>query len=221
MVLYHGSEKIITRPQAEYRNTANDYGAGFYCTESAELAGEWACKKNTDGFVNRYELSMDGLQVLRLNEEPYHILHWMALLTRYRGYWQRHSIAEEAKDYLQANFLPDISSTDMIIGYRADDSYFAMAQDFVSNAISLQQLSEALRLGKLGEQVVLKSEKAFSGVKYLGNEYARAELFYGKKTARDLGARRQYAELRRKQHVDDIFMLDLMRGRVSADELRI
>lgn len=38
--------------------------------------------------------------------------------------------------------------------------------------ISLQKLSNAMRLGKLGEQIVLKSEKAFSKIEYQGNELA-------------------------------------------------
>lgn len=51
---------------------------------------------------------------------------------------------------------------DVIIGYRADDSYFSFASAFLNNTISLAQLERAMFLGKLGEQVVLKSERAFS-----------------------------------------------------------
>ena len=71
-------------------------------------------------------------------------------------------MAEEAKEYLMRHFFIDPTGFDVIIGYRADDSYFTFAQDFVSGAISLAKLSEAMRLGKLGEQVVFKSKTAFS-----------------------------------------------------------
>lgn len=37
--------------------------------------------------------------------------------------------------------------------------YFSFAQDFVAGVISLEKLSEAMRLGKLGEQIVLKSPR--------------------------------------------------------------
>lgn len=37
-----------------------------------------------------------------------------------------------------------VNSYDVIRGYRADDSYFAYAQDFISNTISLEQLSRAM-----------------------------------------------------------------------------
>ena len=48
---------------------------------------------------------------------------------------------------------------DVIIGYRADDSYFSFAKDFINNTISVEQLAEAMRLGELGIQIVLKSER--------------------------------------------------------------
>ena len=134
------------------------------------LAKEWACAKNTDGYANQYRLHMDQLSLLNLNESKYHILNWLAVLTRYRSYWQQKSIAEEAKEYLQKHFFVDISQYDVVTGYRADDSYFSFAQDFVAGTISLEKLSEAMRLGKLGEQIVLKSEKAFRQIKFIDKE---------------------------------------------------
>ncbi len=43
MVLWHGSQKIIEVPQFGLGKVHNDYGQGFYCTESLDLAREWAC----------------------------------------------------------------------------------------------------------------------------------------------------------------------------------
>lgn len=54
MILYHGSEKIIETPVYGKGNLRNDYGRGFYCTESEELAKEWACSNHRDGFANVY-----------------------------------------------------------------------------------------------------------------------------------------------------------------------
>lgn len=222
MILYHGSEKIIRNPKYGYGTLGNDFGRGFYCTENIELAKEWACKKNTDGFVNQYEMDVTKLQILNLNDEKYHILNWLALLTKYRGYWQAKSVAEEAKDFLQQSYLLDIAPYDVIIGYRADDSYFSFAQDFVSNTISLQTLSRAMRLGKLGEQIVLKSEKAFSEIHYVDSMPALANEYFVKKAGRDLSARKEYASEKKKVDFrNDIYMIDILRGRVSEDELRV
>ena len=49
------------------------------------------------------------------------------------------------------NFLPDYKSYDIIKGYRADDSYFSYARDFISNTLSLEDLKQAMMLGKLQE----------------------------------------------------------------------
>ena len=161
MLVYHGSDHIIEKPVYHGSKRTNDYGYGFYTTESIELAKEWACSDQRNGFANIYDFNPEGLSVLHLNSPEYNILNWLAILTKYRSYWQNGSIAEEAKNYLQQHFFVDPAPYDVIIGYRADDSYFTFAQDFVAGAISLKKLSEAMRLGKLGEQIVLKSEKAF------------------------------------------------------------
>lgn len=221
-IIYHGSDHVIMKPTSQEGNSRNDFGRGFYCTEEMELAKEWACKKGTDGFVNIYHLNLEGLKICNLTEDKYHILHWLALLARYRSYWQKKSIAEQAKEYLKDHYLIDLSDYDVIIGYRADDSYFSFAQDFVMGTISIQTLSEAMRLGKLGEQIVIKSEKAFNQLHYEGCEISLAEEYYVKKASRDLLARTEYQRMKKEQdYATDIFMLDILRGRVTEDELRV
>ena len=170
MIVYHGSDHIIEVPVYNGSKRTNDYGYGFYTTESLELAKEWACSDNTNGFANSYEVELSGLNILNLNAPEYNILNWLAILTKYRSYWQKTSIAEEAKNYLQQHFFVDPTPYDVIIGYRADDSYFSFVQDFVAGTISLSKLSEAMRLGKLGEQIVFKSKEAFSRIRFIEAE---------------------------------------------------
>lgn len=220
--IYHGSEFIIEKPAYGKGGRANDYGRGFYCTESVELAKEWACARNVDGYANGYELEIEGLKVLNLNGEGYHILHWLALLAEYRSYWQKGSVAEEAKRYLKEHFLLDIEGYDVIIGYRADDSYFSFAQDFVSNVISLEKLKEAMYLGKLGEQIVLKSRRAFEAIRFISFEEARAEEYFYRKTERDREARREYRSSKRADtSAQGIYMLDIMREEMKDDDPRL
>ena len=120
MIVYHGSDHIIETPVYHGSKRTNDYGYGFYTTESKELAKEWACGDGRDGFASSYELDMEGLRILNLNGPEYNILNWLAVLTKYRSYWQNGSIAEDAKDYLQANFLVDLSQFDIVIGNLAE-----------------------------------------------------------------------------------------------------
>lgn len=222
MLLYHGSTQIIKHPIYHGGKRNNDYGYGFYTTENIELAKEWACSDNTDGIVNIYELDLTGLSILNLNSSNYCILNWLALLTRYRSYWQNNSISEVAKKYLQDHFFIDPEEYDIVIGYRADDSYFSFAQDFISNTISYRKLSEAMHLGKLGEQIVLKSEQAHNKIKYIDSVTALSTEYYIKKRQRDLAARKEYREY--KASIDltsDIYMLDIMREEMKQDDPRL
>ena len=222
MILYHGSEKIIEAPQFGKGNLHNDYGRGFYCTEDEELAKEWACSNNRDGFANKYELDMDGLNVLYLNSDKYILLNWLAVLAKNRTYWENSTVSEMAKKYIAENFLIDTSPYDVIIGYRADDSYFSFAQDFVSGAISYRQLGEAMRLGKLGEQIVLMTEKAFKNVKYISNSPADADVYYKKKKERDKLARLEYRHAKSESLLaDELFIVDIIREGMKQDDERL
>ena len=183
--LLHGSDHIIEKPDLLLGKTNNDYGRGFYCTQELSMAMEWACKKNSDGFVNKYVLEQDSLNILNLLDGKYNILHWMALLLKNRTFRLSNEIAIDACDYIIENFSIDLKAYDVIIGYRADDSYFSFAQDFVAGVISLEKLSEAMRLGKLGEQIVLKSEKAFEQIKYVRSEIVDREIYYVRKNERE------------------------------------
>ena len=64
----------------------------------------------------------------------------------------------------------DLEDYDLILGYRADDSYFSFARAFISNTISIAQLEKAMYLGELGTQYFIKSEKALDKYKRLYGE---------------------------------------------------
>lgn len=222
MIIYHGSEKIIEKPVFGKGNLRNDYGKGFYCTESEELAKEWACSNNKNGFANKYELSLEGLNILYLNSDKYNVLHWLAILTKNRTYWENSTISETAKKYLAQNFMIDTSEYDVIIGYRADDSYFSFARDFVSGTISYRQLGEAMRLGKLGEQVVLISKKAFENISYLSNSPADSEVYYSRKKERDRKARQEYRRTKQAEDLEnELFIIDIIREEMKQNDLRL
>lgn len=220
--IYHGSQQIIEKPVYGGGKSFNDYGPGFYCTESPEMAKEWAVEKEQDGFSNSYELDTEGLKILNLNDPEYCILHWLSVLLENRYFDIRASIAREARDYILEYFCVDYKNKDLIIGYRADDSYFSFAQDFLNNTISYRQLGHAMRLGNLGEQIVLKSKKAFSRIFFTGFELAESEIWYPQRKERDDAARRAYFDSRNnRRHKGDLFISQIIDGRMTTDDLRI
>jgi hypothetical protein len=190
-IIYHGSDHIIKIPEFHGGKPHNDYGYGFYCTEIGDLAKEWAVSEEHDGYANCYELDMDGLRILNLNHE-YSILTWLSILIQNRTLNLDTPLAAEVSRYLRDNFSVDTTMYDLIIGYRADDSYFSFAQDFLSGAISYQQLRKAMYLGELGEQIVLVSRRSFLAIRYIGSEKAFRSEWLVKKTERDRQARAAY-----------------------------
>lgn len=222
ITLFHGSTKVVEKPILGVGNPKNDYGLGFYCTENLELAKEWASAERNDGFANSYEMDIEGLDILRLNKTPYHILNWLAILLKNRTFVLSQGLPSEAKAYLLENFLPDYEQFDLIIGYRADDSYFSFANAFLNNTISLEQLRKAMYLGKLGEQVVLKSEKAFSKIVFKESIPVDSSLYYPKRQARDRQAREDYQkEKAATSSVDAVYMIDILREKWTNNDSRL
>lgn len=222
-ILYHGSPVVVERPLLEAGKPHNDYGRGFYCTRSWDMAGEWACKGGSDGFVNAYSLDLGSLRVLDLLDGSYTVLNWMALLLANRVFSLRSALASDAREYLLARFLPDTSQYDVVLGYRADDSYFSYAEQFVENGLPVRKLGEALRLGELGEQTALVSQRAFDALRFADASVAEASVYYPRFSQRDNAAREKFrSELRSaRNYKDDVFVLDLMRGEVRNDDARI
>jgi len=220
-VIWYGSPIILEKPIFGKGNPYNDYGRGLYCTESSELAKEWACSDNADGHANQYEIKLDGLRILDLSSEQYHILNWLAVLMDNRRTRLSTPVAIMGSEYLRENFLPDISAYDVITGYRADDSYFSFARSFVNNEVPLSQLSKAMRLGKLGEQFVVKSEKAFDALRFISSESADHTIYFAKRQDRDQQARRSYRQEVSKADIDGLYMRDIIRERIGNDDARL
>lgn len=222
LALYHGSQRLIERPQFGVGNPHNDYGLGFYCTENIELAKEWATSNQHSGFANSYELDTKGLSVLNLNSGEFTILHWLAILLQNRTFRVSGDIAPLARDFIIQRFAVEYENCDIIRGYRADDSYFSFANAFINNTLSLSRLERAMMLGNLGEQVVLKSEKAFGRLSFMGAEVADAAEYFQKKLARDTQARSIYREqIRVADLAGEVTVLQIMTEDWGADDARL
>ena len=222
LTIYHGSSKIIERPDFGTGNPHNDYGLGFYCTESMELAKEWASSTETDGFANQYQLNLTGLSTLSLTSGDYHILNWLSVLLENRRFRIDGAIAQQAKAYISENFSVDYKQYDIIRGYRADDSYFSFANAFLNNTISVTQLEKAMVLGKLGEQIVLISQKAFASIEFVNAIPAPNEIYLPKKLARDTAVRKDFQQDKARGSIlTEKYILDIMREGWKNDDERL
>lgn len=220
VTIYHGSEKIIEKPVFGEEKRHNDFGPGFYCTENEDLAKEWAVTKNRNGYVNKYSLNTECLNILYLNSEQYTILNWIATLVNNRVFTLNNPVANRARRYIIDNFSVNVNAYDLIIGYRADDSYFDYAQAFLNNTITIEQLSLAMKLGKLGEQIVLKSRLSFEQLSFVNYREAESELYYPLRKKRDYDANNYYLKILEKE-VDGLYVQDIIRGGILNNDPRI
>ncbi len=220
ITIYHGSEKIVEVPTFGEGKKNNDFGPGFYCTESEGLAKEWAVSSLRSGFANKYTLDTEYMRILNLNSPEYTILNWIAVLVEHRLFSIKTPVARRAKQYLIDNFSINVNAFDIITGYRADDSYFDYAESFLNNGISVEQLARAMKLGKLGEQIVIKSQFAFSRLKFEGFDVAEKEEFYVLRKSRDDEANRLYLEMLEEES-DGLYIQDIIRGGIKNDDPRI
>lgn len=195
MTLYHGSERIIKTPIYGFKNNDSDYGDAFYCVQDIEAAKEWANKDNYDGYVNQFSLDVRGLKILDLTSNEYSVFNWLAILIEHRkldSYFVQ--IHQREIKYLKENYLVDAKEYDLVIGYRADDAYFKFPLAFLNSEIRMESLESIYKLGNLGKQVAVISEKAFSKLKYIKS--VKVEPYYKEKYKTRLqSAKKQYEEL--------------------------
>jgi hypothetical protein len=78
-----------------------------------------------------------------------------------------------------------------------------------------------MRLGKLGEQYVLKSERAFLALQFQTYEQASHSEYYVKRKLRDEEARAAYQKELEQEEFDGLYIRDLMREGVTADDERL
>ena len=149
-------------------------------------------------------------------------LHWLTVLLNHRVFDLTYPLAVEGFEYLNRHFYIDVEKYDTIMGYRADDSYFSFAQDFLNGTISLRQLARAMHLGKPGQQYVIKSREAFDKLCFVEAKPAIAKKWFQKKQARDCAARRAYFDIERNhRQKDDLYILQLIDEEVNADDPRL
>lgn len=184
--LYHGSDHIIKSPSYLGGKPDNDYGNGFYTTEYEDRARSWATLNGNPekSIVNVYEMDFDGMQVLNLNEHG--VLTWIAEVVANRGANQE--AASIVGKRLVELYRVDVEHYDVIKGYRADDSYTQVVEAFLMNQINIHEVERLFYKGSLGNQVFLRSSKAFEKIQWL-DAYEVELLEEDKQT--DIYARRE------------------------------
>jgi len=209
MKLFYGSKTNFTKPIYGFGNPSNDYGLGFYMTDSYDLAKLWASQFNEDGYVLSFDLDLSNLNVLSLKDcDEINVLRWISLLIRHRFSFEDLEKYSKELDWLNTKFYVDLNNYDVVIGYRADDAYFNYSRSFVANEMSFEILTKAMRIGKLGLQYVAISKKAYKSLKFIKSEKISKNSSYSdfRKCAVN-----EYNIIKKEDKISNMYFRDLVR----------
>ena len=78
-----------------------------------------------------------------------------------------------------------------------------------------------MRLGKLGEQFVLKSPVAFEKIRFISYEICDNTVYYAKRKARDDEARAAFRAELERDDLDGLYMRDIIREEVQPNDPRL
>ena len=220
--IFHGSSKIIEKPQLLLGKSTNDFGRGFYLTEDIDLGREWSVGFKKKGYLNKYLIETDGLNILDLTSKPNNLLNWIALLIANRVFPLSSDLSISASEFILEHYLIDTRECDVIIGYRGDSSFFAFVKDFLEGRTTYLQLKKAIQKSNLGTQIVLVSDYAINRLSFIECETAQYQTYYRKKLIRDERERAVYFNEKNKfNQKNDFSIRELLNGEVENDDKRL
>ena len=201
--LFHGNPDFDFIPKFGCGRDYHDYGNAFYCTPSFDSAAEWACLRKTEqtAYVYEYKLSVPidiSPEVRILDFDKLDAVYWISALLQHRYDDElRPELLDRREEFIK-KYPTNCDKFDIIYGWRADDKFFALVRDFLNALITLETAKEAILLGDLGKQLVVKSERAYSWIKNVNkselssDDYKKWHGIFNKK---DQDGRSAYSEL--------------------------
>lgn len=156
MIVYHGSNVIVSEPKLIQQNRFLDFGFGFYTTTNKTQAIGFA-----DKVTKRRKEGSKAVSIYELDEEK--AFAECSVL-------QFESANEAWLDFVSENRFGNYAGKayDFIFGPVANDDVYMTFTLYSAGVLTKEQTLEALKIKKLYNQLVLSSEKALSYLKFMG-----------------------------------------------------
>ena len=156
MILYHGSNLVVSEPKLVEQNRFLDFGYGFYTTTNKTQAVGFA-----DKVTKRRKEGVPTVSVYEIDEEK--AFSECSVL--------RFDTPNEAwLDFVSANRAGQYEGIayDFIYGPVADDDVYTTFTLYTAGVLTKEQTIETLKVKKLYNQLVLTTDKALSYLKFIG-----------------------------------------------------
>jgi len=156
MILYHGSNLIVSEPKLVEQNRFLDFGYGFYTTTN---------KIQAIGFADKvYKRRKEGIPTVSIYE-----------IDDVKAFSECSVLRFDSPNEAWLDFVSDNragkytgKTYDFIYGPVADDDVYTTFTLYTAGVLSKEQTLEALKIKKLYNQLVLTSEKALAFIKFVG-----------------------------------------------------
>lgn len=156
MILYHGSNLIVSEPRLVPQNRYLDFGFGFYTTTNKTQAIGFA-----DKVTKRRRAGTPTVSIYEIDDE--------------KAFTQCRILRFDAPDEAWLDFVSDNRSGkykgdkyDFIFGPVANDDVYTTFTLYSAGVLTKEQTIAALKVKKLYNQLVLASDKALGYLTFMG-----------------------------------------------------
>lgn len=145
MLVYHGTNTIVTKPAIRVVGYNKDFGYGFYCTKLEKQAMRWAISKRDPHIVCIFEYT--PAPDLSIKVFPEMSDEWLDFVARCRkGYSHEYDIVE---------------------GPMADDEVWNYVEDFLSGQISREAFWELAKFKHPTHQILFCNDHALESLTFV------------------------------------------------------
>lgn len=144
MILYHGSNTIVNKPEIRVVGFNKDFGFGFYCTSLERQAQRWAIAKRNPHIICVYEYS----QIDNLYVKSFPVM------------------TEEWLDFIVSCRMGKPHHYDIVEGPMADDEIWDYVEDFIAGRISREAFWILAKFKHPTHQILFATEKSLKSLTF-------------------------------------------------------
>lgn len=199
---FHGSKKGLSEVTVDGSRELCDFGKGFYLTNSYQTAVDFVADYS-DSKVYAFYLDDRDLKIVRFDIN----LEWVLAICYFRGTLKKYSDAKVIKDIVKK-----VNEADVVIAPIADNTMFTIMNYFINGWVNSSVAQKALASANLGNQVVIKSQKALEHLHYEHQFYlsnAERKDIVTKLEERNSSLLKQFKKIEREKleglYIEDIF----------------
>ena len=165
LILFHGSKNGLQSIFFDGSKENADFGKGFYLGETFNQALSFVCE-NENSTVYSFKFDTTDLNICKLECN----LDWMLIICYYRGY-----LSAYKDNIILIELIKKIENADVIIAPIADNKMFYIMSQFADGDINTEVAIHSLSASSLGNQYVIKSEKALKHLKSIEKYFLSKE----------------------------------------------